>query len=183
MSVLCDEETFWGGRGGHIRKLSFLTRNCSRNHYKNKAHAIDIGLLSAWLSKFTIIGRNVFTVRPLLLSNMVEHSSASDADFYTDFCGVFSMKAEKWHNSKFGMQVDHSADNISYSRIPKGVSPVVNSFSARRWLPKSLLKGFHHWIHCPTCIVFLYLHPNTRHQTLPPWSNYHYVPLSRSEIA
>jgi hypothetical protein len=79
-------------------KLNFSTRNCSRSHSKNKAHAIDICLLSAWLSKFTstIIGRNVFTARPLLWSSMVEHNSASDADdFRTDFCGDFSMEAAK----------------------------------------------------------------------------------------
>ena len=77
-------------------KLNFPTRNCSRNHSKNKAQATYIGLLSAWLSKFTIIGRNVFTARPLSWSNMVENSTASDADdFHADFLQWFFNESSK----------------------------------------------------------------------------------------
>jgi len=58
------------------------------------------------------------------------------------FAVIFQWKQQKRHNSLFGMQVYHSADNLSYSPIPKRVSSVINSCFARKCLPKSLLKDF-----------------------------------------
>ena len=190
-SVLCDEETF-----GKKRKKKHSGRgSCSKLH----------SLLNIELPNQDVVGIIPKTKHALLtlvycqqgwvsLQSLAEMSSPpgpSCGQIWSNtvlrvtlkisvqnFALIFQWKQQKRHNSLFGMQVDQSADNLSYSFIPTRVSPVIDSRSARKWLPKSLLTGFHHQIHCLTCVVFLYLHPNTRYQTLPPWNNCHYIPLS-----
>ena len=115
-------------------------------------------------SSLTNTGQNDFITRSLLWSNMVKCSTPSSANcFYTNLCGDCSMKA--------ATTAQVTVQDIG--RLLRGQSfiflyintlfPHWKSCSAQTWIPKSLLKWYHHLIHL-TCAIFM--HPNTCYQTL-----------------
>jgi len=119
-------------------------------------------LMSVSLSSITNAGQNYFISRSLLWSNIVLQVPLI---VFAQTCVVIvQWKQQSQHRSLFGILVDCSEENPSYSCTYTHFSPHWKSCSAQTWLPKLLLKWCHHLIHRLTCAVFM--NPNTCYRTL-----------------